>query len=414
MSKLLIFFTSSYPNSSEEVFVENEIRFLEKSFDKILIICATSNNNTTTRYIPKNADVIFFNDAVTLWKKISSFKFLFKKTFWNELKYNRTFLQIKFRRIHIKTLLIDLIKADLLCRFTNKMIKNQASFAQTHIYSYWSDYRAIACAMIKIQHPNYKVYARNHRWDLYFYANTPQYLPLRKYIFDHLDAVFCISDDGLDYLKKVLNFSHTTFKIARLGTINTQTEIRPYKELNPFLITSCSNLIPVKRVHLIIEALSLIKDRPTQWVHFGAGVLKSQLTDLAKKFLDKSNITYDFKGYVPNEELLSFYTDHQVDLFINVSESEGVPVSIMEAMSFGIPIIATAIGGTPEIVKDGFNGYLLLPNPTSEEIAETITKFYSLSVAEKLLMRQNAYNTWNEEYNAEKNYTTFVDQLFTI
>ena len=60
-----------------------------------------------------------------------------------------------------------------------------------------------------------------------------------------------------------------------------------------------------------------------------------------------------------------------VDLFLNVSEYEGVPVSVMEAQSFGIPVIATAVGGTPEIVNEE-NGFLLPENPSQDEIASAI------------------------------------------
>lgn len=46
------------------------------------------------------------------------------------------------------------------------------------------------------------------------------------------------------------------------------------------------------------------------------------------------------------------YSEHPVDVFINLSTNEGVPVSIMEAISFDIPIVATDVGGTSEIVTD--------------------------------------------------------------
>jgi len=81
---------------------------------------------------------------------------------------------------------------------------------------------------------------------------------------------------------------------------------------------------------------------------------------------------------------------------------------VMEAMSFGIPVIATAVGGTPEIVKDGCNGFLLQQDPIAEEIAEAIKKYHFLPESEKNLMRENAYKTWDEEYNAEKNSAKFI------
>ena len=75
-------------------------------------------------------------------------------------------------------------------------------------------------------------------------------------------------------------------------------------------------------------------------------------------------------GKISNSQLLEIYKNIPFDIFINVSENEGVPVSIMEAMSFGMIIIATAVGGTSEIVHNGKNGYLLPQNCSKEQIAE--------------------------------------------
>jgi glycosyltransferase involved in cell wall biosynthesis len=83
----------------------------------------------------------------------------------------------------------------------------------------------------------------------------------------------------------------------------------------------------------------------------------------------------------------------------------------MEAMSFGIPVIATAVGGTHEIVNDGYNGFLLSQNPTPQEVADAIIHFYNFSDEEKNHLQQNAYNTWFEEYNAEKNYIEFINDI---
>ena len=71
-------------------------------------------------------------------------------------------------------------------------------------------------------------------------------------------------------------------------------------------------------------------------------------------------------GYVPIEQIMNYYRENPVDVIVNVSESEGgSPVSIMEALSCGIPAIATAVGGNPEIVSEQ-NGILLSANPSPQ------------------------------------------------
>lgn len=87
------------------------------------------------------------------------------------------------------------------------------------------------------------------------------------------------------------------------------------------------------------------------------------------------NITCVLKGNVENGKLMEEYCRIPYDFFVNVSSSEGVPVSIMEALSFGIPCIATEVGGTEEIITDSKDGVLLKANFDSDELAEWIRKF---------------------------------------
>ena len=88
-----------------------------------------------------------------------------------------------------------------------------------------------------------------------------------------------------------------------------------------------------------------------------------------------------------------------------MSTSEGVPVSIMEAMSFGIPILATDVGSTAEEVPKQV-GELLSPNPTIEEITAKI----------HLILNSNYYprEFWKENYNAKKNYSEFANMLLNL
>jgi colanic acid/amylovoran biosynthesis glycosyltransferase len=115
-----------------------------------------------------------------------------------------------------------------------------------------------------------------------------------------------------------------------------------------------------------------------------------------------------------NEEVIHFYKKEKPSLFINVSSSEGIPVSIMEAFSFGIPVIATNVGGTHEIVIDNYNGILLKENPTIEEIKSAILKIKYLEVFEYGKMKLNAWNTLNEKFSAEKNYKTFYETVLNL
>jgi glycosyltransferase involved in cell wall biosynthesis len=113
-----------------------------------------------------------------------------------------------------------------------------------------------------------------------------------------------------------------------------------------------------------------------------------------------------------NEAILSTYRERPFDLFVNVSSSEGVSVAIMEAMSCGIPVVATKVGGTSEIVSDQ-NGVLLPKDPTPVQIAETLweTLRDPFGLAKK---RQASLVTWQEHFNAATNFDAFARRIRSL
>ena len=97
-------------------------------------------------------------------------------------------------------------------------------------------------------------------------------------------------------------------------------------------------------------------------------------------------------------------------MFINLSSSEGIPVSIMEALSAGIPVVATNVGGTSEAVNS-LTGFLIPADFNSADVALTITNYLNLEPAQQLQYRQNAYEFWKENFEAGKNYGDFLRSI---
>lgn len=276
------------------------------------------------------------------------------------------------------------------------------------LYSYRFEYHPYVMCLLKKYFENPMMVSRAHRYDLYEERNSDSYIPLRKYLLDTLDRVYLISDDGKSYLAQ----KHPQYKgklyVSRLGTLDRGIQKR-CDTRKVFRIVSCSNAVPVKRVDLIINALSMISDLSIEWIHFGGGELLDKMKLQARDKL-KNNITFCFKGKQENKDVLEYYATEPIDIFINLSESEGIPVSIMEAMSFGIPCIATDVGGTREIVNKS-NGFLLGDGYKIEEVADIIKKFATLPKNKIDEYRKNARDFWDENYNADKNYRKFVSEL---
>ena len=116
-------------------------------------------------------------------------------------------------------------------------------------------------------------------------------------------------------------------------------------------------------------------------------------------------------GAIQNVEVYKYYNEHCADLFINVSSSEGLPVSIMEAISFGIPVIATDVGGTGEIVKNGISGFLINRDFETVELAKKIMNIYELPYDEFISLRKNTRNLWREKYQGKINYKNFANEI---
>jgi glycosyltransferase involved in cell wall biosynthesis len=276
----------------------------------------------------------------------------------------------------------------------------------TVLYSYWCDDSALALALLSEKGKALKTVCRIHRWDVYFEESAVGYLPYRHFITQNISKIFSISQDGIDYAKRVWKTGkEDKFELSRLG-INNDHPLKVV-ERDYFLLVSCSNLIPVKRVHLIAEALQHLTDQRIKWVHIGDGPERDRIAESTKKF--PKNIEVEFMGRIPNPAIYSYYAEQRPDLFINVSSSEGVPVSIMEAMSFGIPVIATDVGGNGEIVNKA-NGFLLSPDLTKKELVQII-QFIIDNTGTLKCKSIAAKDTWKTLYNAKKNYTCFVENL---
>ncbi len=111
-------------------------------------------------------------------------------------------------------------------------------------------------------------------------------------------------------------------------------------------------------------------------------------------------------GEISNQELMHFYKENHIDLFVNVSVEEGVPVSIMEAISFGIPVVATNVGGTSEIVHHNENGLLVNRDFSDRDLQVAINDFYKANV-ETEQFRMNSRKIWEEVCNYKVNYERF-------
>jgi glycosyltransferase involved in cell wall biosynthesis len=131
-----------------------------------------------------------------------------------------------------------------------------------------------------------------------------------------------------------------------------------------FVITVIANLHPYKGHADLIEALGKIQDRlPPKWTVIAAGRdtlgQRAVCEDLAKRL----NIDAHLSFVGPRDDIPTLLAAS--DLHVHASHQEALPNSIIEAMAASLPVIATRVGGVPELIEDGVNGLLVDPHAPS-------------------------------------------------
>jgi colanic acid/amylovoran biosynthesis glycosyltransferase len=410
----LVIFTASYPFStaSEQTFIGRELPYLVRNFDRIIFVPQV--RKMATPVIPMTAEVdegfVEFLDRNTPWGIIK--KAFLSLSFYSEI---RTRPSILLSLSALKHLIRFTGQAELTRIWTEEWIqKKKLDVSKTIFYSYWFNEIAMGLGLAKRHLPQMYVVARAHGYDIYEERYSPPYWPCRRQALSVVDKLFLSSDDGKLYLSKGYpEFSHL-YETARLGAVDPGFTTRSSDD-NVFRIVSCSAIIPLKRVDLLLMGISraaqLCPDKRFEWHHFGEGKSRHSLQRKVEENFPTNAKGY-LEGYLPNSDLNIYYKENPTDVFVNLSESEGIPMSIMEAISSGIPVIATGVGGNCEIVSDQ-NGILLSSKPTPDEIAEAL-----LMIAENPIlnanMKKGSRRVWQTLYNAEENFLAFANRLKSI
>ncbi len=123
------------------------------------------------------------------------------------------------------------------------------------------------------------------------------------------------------------------------------------------LLLSVGNLLPLKGHDLVIEALALLRCRglDARLCIIGAGQLRTGLEALRDRLGLRDQVR--FLGALPQQQLVSWYA--AADVLLLASEREGWPNVVLESMACGTPVVATAVGGVPEIIKSPHAGRIV-------------------------------------------------------
>ena len=383
--KRLYLFTSFFPYSYQESFLEDEIEYLSMEFEEVYVIPYCYDDNI--RVMPANCKLI---PSEKVYKRKRRMLFHHKTffPFGRDLFSNNVFLsKVKFRVWlkaygHINNMLNSKrIRSILLSVSSNDVV-----------YFYWGKGDNTLAPFIE---GGAKKVSRFHgQWDLWE-EEYENYAPLRKEIMRNLDAVIGISKIGCKYLQKRYPFAKIHF--FPLGSKDYGL-CKDHTVSDSIKVLSCSTVYPLKRVDLIFRSLRKMNDLAVEWTHIGGGDGLDELKQMVEE-QSRPHMQVKLLGRMNHEDVLNYIGNNKYDLFINLSTLEGVPVSIMEAISFDIPVVATNVGGTSDVVTPEC-GLLVSPNPSEEEVAN--------GIREVLKGNYSPRKYWENNYSSNVNYKKFA------
>lgn len=415
--KKIIIVTNNFPFSKgENTFILPEINVLKKKYNIEIITAGNTKEEKgyKDKFDLENIKVIkatypnytFKHKLSNLFRCLFSINY-YKNIFSKEVTFKNIFLrENECRNFYLQ--------ARSFYKFLNKKgYFRKETFDNTIFYSFWSNSNLLGLCMGKKKNKNLKIIARANGYDLYNERTKGGHQPYKNVMDKFVDVQLFDAELNKKYYIDhfARNSNDSKYKVAYLGIEDNGVQIYNKKE-DVINIVSCSNVIPLKRVNLIIDELSKIRNLNIKWTHFGDGELLKELKKYAKTKLG-NNIKYEFKGYVDNKDIINYYKNNFVDLFIHLSETEGCPVSLTEAISFGIIIIATDAGGVREIVNDR-NGKLLPVDFENGEVANLILRYSQMKEKDILEYRNNARDTFMKKFNNMKNSIELIKIFETL
>lgn len=214
---------------------------------------------------------------------------------------------------------------------------------------------------------------------------------ISRLVLRNADAVIALTEDMKTEMQKICNRDAYVIPngidLERFENLS-RDEMRGklQAKAGEKLVISVGRFRPEKGVRYLIEAMEIIrqKGQPVKLLLGGEGPEEENLKQLVEQLNLGSCI--NFIGQIPNEKVPQYMAAAHV--FALSSLSEGFPNVVLEAMASGLPIVASKVGGLPEIIREGQNGFLVEPkNP--EQIAERVLLFLNNDELTQRISRNN-------------------------
>jgi glycosyltransferase involved in cell wall biosynthesis len=397
-------FTRNYPFGRNESFVEEEISRLQQ-YGEVVVVPAF-RDHSDPRKLPNGAKLETSLAGCSMLSGLKSFSVMMSVL--SQLPGEIINRGVKSLRIKSQFAIWAYVLR--IARFTDWVLKSEAGKKVNKAMSFWSNAEAVGLAVASIYRSNLRFVSRSHRFDLWEKHNPHGYLPFRRILANKALYLMPCSAIGAKHLRETISGADRVV-VAPLGVeqLLKPNHKKRNRSIEKSLILTCSSDDPVKRLKLVAESILVLAkknpDRCWTWIHLGEGQEQFQ-TKLKEA---PRNLKVELPGPVSRLEVFRYHRDRCPDVFVNLSSSEGIPVTIMEAMSMGTPVVATAAGGTGEIV-DSTIGELLPVEIDSNEAARAIRNVIDTSDSKRTAAIERWRNAASIEV-AQKVLDRIIPQL---
>ena len=396
----LFLVTHRFPYGEGETFLQDEIPYLQEAGFRVRILPVSISSGRRT--LPEGVEV---SDALALTQRqkcVYMLRYGLGRLFWQEVFSGVVPFSMRA--------LARLAYACATLRVNRKRLQDMLA-AEEHagrkglFYTYWFTSTTCACTG-----GNARVVTRAHGIDIFPEQNQGGYIPLRQWRATLPDKIVPCSRQGAATLEGQ-GVPLQRLAVSYLGVPEAKPQLC-IPSCGERILLSCSSVVAIKRLTLLAERVrQYALARPgcsCVWHHIGDGELLTTLGEYCTRHLRGiANLRYVLHGYLPVDAVRTFMNTTALDALVNVSSSEGVPVTMMEALHAGIPIIGTDVGGVAELITPDVG--LLLPTDASVEAfnsaVDELKRFKNPSV------RGAIVQAGRQRFSAAINYRNFCRQI---
>lgn len=387
----LIVVTSSYPYGHGEAFFTPELQALAKRFDQVDLLPGRVTV-ADRRVLPENVRAL---PPLVEGRGVDML---------NALRVPHTLVPAVSQLFYTRRSRVDIANTARMRAAMALRLPELRARGYDLIYVYWGAPWTALLPQLRSLAPCVE---RFHGTDLWGSSGGEALRPGASDHFDLLERAYFVSEVGRHLMLQATGpEAESRCQVRYLGSAD-MGRIKPQPYEVGFSILSSAFLTRNKRLDRTAQIVrTLSKTRPVRWTHIGGGDLAA-IEDLRSQAGPHASV--DFRGNVPHAEIAGIFREKRPNLLMSMSDSEGLAINVLEAMSAGVPVVSTDVGGMAEAVTDEVG--LLVEKGHFDDTEALAARILQAIRTGGTLAEARPRSVWENRFDAESNARFFADEL---